>query len=58
MKIEDIPWFLGGKCKLPVQQMPGVFSKPYLNAFRKGELIPANPSILKFYETDKKFILK
>jgi hypothetical protein len=56
MKDDDIPWFLGGKCKEPINSMPGIFSKPYLKAFSTGELIPKEDSIEIFYETDKEYL--
>ena len=56
MKKEEIPWFLGGECEEPINQMPGIFSGPYLNAFRTGRLIPNEDSIEIFYETDKEYL--
>ena len=57
MKVEDMPWFLGGKCKKPINKMPGAFSKYYLKAFESGEFIPENDYMEIFYETDKKYIM-
>ena len=57
MEKKDIPWFLGGDCKIPIKKMPGAFSKYYFEAFKSGELIPNNSYMETFYETDKTFII-